>query len=198
MVHIGESAVPVEEIVDSMRPGDIVTHCFRGQEQGILDESGTLRPAVRRARERGVLFDLGHAGRAFAFDVARAALGQGLRPDTLSTDTHALRQGAFDPGFDLPMVLTKFLALGWSLSDVIAGCTVRPAQAIGWDDRIGRLAVGCEADITVFRLREEPIALQDCEGKTVQGDRLLEPVWTIRAGEPAAARGQRQPPAAAG
>src|SRR5262249_46540647 len=157
--------------------------------QAIVDEGGTLRPAVRRAHERGVLFDLGHAGGMFAFDVARAAMAQGLKPDALSTDAHIglFRPGAREPGFGLPRVLTKFLALGWRLREVVAACTVQPAQAIGWEDRIGRLAVGRDADVTVFRLREGTVSLQDCEYKTIPGDRTIEPVWTIRAGEPLAA-----------
>jgi dihydroorotase len=190
MVHVGGSAVPVEEIVDSLRPGDVVTHCFNGMEQAIVDEGGTLRPAVRRAHERGVLFDLGHAGRMLSFDVARAAMAQGLRPDTLSTDAHVLRPGAADPGFDLPTILTKFLALGWSLNEVVAACTVAPARAMAWDDRLGQLAVGREADVTVFRLRDGPVTLHDTHGQTLQGDRTIEPVWTIRAGQPRPARGQ--------
>jgi dihydroorotase len=196
MVHIGGSAVPVEEIVDSLRPGDVVTHCFNGLDEAIVDERGTLRPAVLRAHERGVLFDLGHAGGMFAFDVARAALAQGLRPDALSTDAHVglLRPGAREPGFGLPTVLTKFLALGWSLNEVVAACTIQPARAIGWDDRLGRLAVGREADVTVFRLRDGPVTLLDARNATVEGDRAVEPLWTIRAGEPLAARGQSGSP----
>jgi dihydroorotase len=185
------SPVPVEEIVDSLRPGDIVTHCFAGLEQSIVDESGKLRAAVRRAHERGVLFDLGHASNYMMdFDVARAAMAQGLKPDTLSTDSYVIRRpGVRDPGFDLPAVLTKFLALGWSLGEVIAACTVRPAKAIGWEDRIGRLGVGREADISVFTVRDGPVTLYDTEGKTIQGDRTLEPLWTIRSGQPYPAKG---------
>jgi dihydroorotase len=193
MVHVGGSLVPVEEIVDSLRPGDVVTHCFNGLEQAIVDERGTLRPAVLRAHERGVLFDLGHAGKMLSFAVARAAMAQGLRPDTLSTDAHVLRPGAVDPGFDLPTILTKFLALGWSLNEVVAACTVAPARAMAWQDRLGQLAVGREADVTVFRLRDGPVTLHDTHGQTLKGDRTVEPVWTIRAGNGWPARGHSGP-----
>jgi dihydroorotase len=189
---IDDNVVPVEEIVNALRPGDIVTHCFAALEQTIIDETGTLRSAVRRARDRGVLFDLGHASSYMMdFDVARAAMAQGLRPDTLSTDCYVIRRlGVRDPGFDLPTVLTKFLALGWTLTEVVAACTIRPARAIGWADRIGQLAVGREADITVFALREGPVTLYDTQGKSIQGERVVDPVWTIRSGHPARARGR--------
>ena len=192
MVHIGDTPMPVEEIADRLRPGDILTHCFTGLPQPIVDERGRVRPAVRRAYDRGVIFDVAHARRFMMdFRVARAALDQGLLPHTLSTDAFVTRKpGSFkDPGFDLPMVLTKFLALGWSLEQAVEACTANPARVLGWEDRIGRLAPGREADLTVFALREGPVTLWDTEGNTIPGERTVEPVWTIRAGEARAARG---------
>lgn len=192
MVHIGDTPMPVEEIADRLRPGDILTHCFTGLPQPIVDEKGRVRPAVRRAYERGVIFDVAHARRFMMdFRVARAAMEQGVLPHTLSTDAFVTRRpGSFrDPGFDLPMVLTKFLAMGWSLEQVVEACTVNPARVLGWSDRIGRLETGREADITVFELREGPVTLWDTEGNTIPGECTVEPVWTIRAGQARAARG---------
>ena len=134
MVHIGDTPMPVEEIADRLRPGDILTHCFTGLPQPIVDERGRVRPAVRRAYDRGVIFDVAHARRFMMdFRVARAALDQGLPPHTLSTDAFVTRRpGAVkDPGFDLPMVLTKFLALGWSLEQAVEACTASPARVLG-------------------------------------------------------------------
>lgn len=190
MVHIGDTLMPLEDIIDVLRPGDVVTHCFHGLREPIVDANGTIRPVVARARERGVRFDLGHASSfMMSFEVAKAALTQSFAPDTLSTDAFTIRRvGGRDPGFDLPSILTKFLALGMSLEEVIAACTIAPARAIGWDDRLGKLVVGCEADVTVFRVAEGSITSFDTEFRTVEGDRQVQPMWTIRAGRAAPAR----------
>jgi len=88
MVHIGDTQMSMEQIVDTLRPGDIVTHCFTPLKPSITDDGGRLRPAVRRAHERGVLFDVGHANRHLDFDIVRACIRDGLMPDTISTDLH--------------------------------------------------------------------------------------------------------------
>lgn len=190
MVHIGNTPLPLEDILAKLRPGDIVTHCLHGMNQGLLDEGGVLRAGVRRARELGVIFDLGHARGMLAFDVARNVLAQGFGPDTLSTDAYTVRQaGAPDPKLDLPSIMEKFLALGWSLEEVIESTTVRPARILGWQDRIGHLSVGRDADVTVFRVNSEPVAFTDTQGKTLKGAKQVQPIWTIRAGRAAPARG---------
>jgi dihydroorotase len=181
MVHIGNTAISMEEIADTLRPGDVITHCFTPLTPAIVDERGRLRPAVRAAHERGVIFDVGHANRHLTFDIVRACLADGLAPDVISTDLHAFS----DPGpvVDLPTTLTKFLALGMSLDQVVAAATIVPAHAIGWDDRLGRLDVGREADLAVLALVEAPVTLHDCVGGTLQADRHLAARHTIRGGQ---------------
>jgi dihydroorotase len=181
MVHIGYTGISIEEIADTLRPGDVITHCFTPLEPSIVDERGRVRPTVRAAKERGVIFDVGHAGRHFPFAIARACLEQGLAPDVISTDIH----GKMTPAarLDLPTALNKMLALGMSLEQVIAACTVHPARAIGWDDRIGQLAVGREADIAVLELVEAPLTLRDCVGAELEAERGLRVQHTIRQGQ---------------
>jgi dihydroorotase len=180
MVHIGDTAISLEEIVESLRPGDIVTHCYTPKRPSVIDEAGRLRPAVRRAKERGVLFDVGHAGGHFDFDLVRRAMGEGLLPDTISTDLH----GRLPPGHpvvDLPTTLSKFLALGMGFSEVVAACTSRAARAIGWQDRLGAVAVGREADLAVLEIVEGPAKLRDSLGNERVAERRIVPRWTIRA-----------------
>jgi len=180
MVHIGGTAISIEEIVETLRPGDVVTHCFTPLAPSIVDERGRLRPAVRAAHERGVVFDVGHANRHLTFDIVRACLAQGLAPDIISTDLHAF--SGRGPVVDLPTTLTKFLTLGMSLEQVIAACTIQPARAIGWDDRLGRLAEGLAADLAVLELVDAPLVLRDCRGQELRADRYLRAYRTIRAG----------------
>lgn len=181
MVHIGDTQMPIEDIVDMLRPGDVVTHCFTPLKPSITDDAGRPRPAVLRAHERGVLFDVGHANRHLDFDIARACLAAGLAPDTISTDLHG--RGGRDLIGDLPTTMTKFLALGMSLEQVVAACTVNPAKAIGWHDRLGRLEVGRKADVAVLRLEEDPVTLRDSVGAEIMAPERLTARWTVRNGQ---------------
>jgi dihydroorotase len=184
MVHVGDTAISIEEIVDALRAGDIVTHCYTPQQPSIVDKNGRLLDAVRKAQERGVIFDVGHAGGHFDFDLVRRAMGDGLLPDVISSDLHGrLKQPGFGVVGDLPTVMTKFLALGLSLERIIAACTVHPARAIGWQDRLGSLEVGREADIAVLEVVDGPVNLHDSVGGEMIARQRIAPRWTIRGGE---------------
>ena len=126
---------------------------------------GKLLPLVRKAKERGVIFDVGHAGGHFDFGLVERAMGEGIIPDIISSDLHGrLSQPGFGVVGDLPTTLTKFLPLGLSFEKIIANCTVDAARAVGWQDRIGSLEVGREADIAVLQIVNEPIKLRDSVG----------------------------------
>ncbi|MFI7547925.1 amidohydrolase family protein [Actinoplanes sp. NPDC049599] len=150
MVHIGTAPPALDEVLDLLRPGDIVTHCASGI-------AAPLGPAVHAARARGVLLDLGHGSGAFAFDVLERQLAAGLGPDTVSTDLHA--RSVHGPVFDLPTTMAKLLAVGVPLDGVIAAATVRPARALGLSG--GTLAVGAPADLAVFRVEEGAFPVVD-------------------------------------
>jgi dihydroorotase len=190
MVHVGDTAISMEEIAETLRPGDVMTHCYTPQKPSIVDDKGKLLTAVRKARERGVIFDVGHAGGHFDFDLARRAMGDGLVPDIISSDLHGrMKQPGFGVVGDLPTTLTKFLPLGMSLEQIVASCTVNAARAIGWQERIGSLEVGREADIAVLQMLDEPTPLRDSVGGELTHKQRIAVRWTIRAGEVFKGRG---------
>jgi len=184
MVHVGDTGISMEEIVDTLRAGDIVTHCYTPQKPSIVDASGHLLIAVRKAQERGVIFDVGHAGGHFDFNLVRRAMGDGLLPNVISSDLHGrLKQPGFGVVGNLPTVLTKFLALGLNLDQIIAMCTINPAVVIGWQDRLGSLEVGRDADIAVLQIVNEPTKLRDSVGGEMTTEQRIAVRWTIRRGE---------------
>jgi dihydroorotase len=190
MVHVGDTAIGLDEIADTLRPGDVITHCYTPQKPSIIDESGKLLPLVRKAKERGVIFDVGHAGGHFDFNLVERAMGEGIVPDVISSDLHGrLSQPGFGVVGDLPTVLTKFLPLGLSFEQIIANCTINAARVIGWHDRIGSLEVGREADIAVLQILDDPVTLRDSVGGEKLHKRRIAAKWTIRAAEVFTGRG---------
>ena len=184
MVHVGDTAISMEEIVDTLRAGDIVTHCYTPKNLPSWIRNARLLDSVRKAHERGVIFDVGHAGGHFDFDLVRRAMADGLLPDIISSDLHGrLKQPGFGVVGDLPTVMTKFLVLGLSLDQIIAACTSNPARAVGWQDRLGSLQVGREADIAVLQILDDPVMLRDSVGAEKLHRRRIAARWTVRAGE---------------
>jgi dihydroorotase len=181
MVHVIDIRPSLDWLLPYLRGGDVVTHCFHGNEGGILDTRGRVLPAAFRARDRGVLFDVGHGVGSFAYRVARAALAQGFPPDTISSDLHA--HNVDGPAFDQATTLSKLLHLGMPLADVIRATTAAPAGAVRREGRIGSLAAGRPADVSVFELRDGHWPLPDAAGATEVVERLLIPRMVVRAGE---------------
>jgi dihydroorotase len=182
MVHIGDTERPVGEILDRLRPGDILTHCYTGWKPGILDEEGLVIPEARDARRRGVIFDVGHGQGSFTFAVAERALEQGFPPDTVSSDLH--RFNVDGPVFDLVTTLSKFVYLGLPFDDVIAMATARPSAIVGRGRDFGSLQPGMPADVTLVRLDDGPTTLIDAAGETRVARQRLTPMLTMRAGKP--------------
>ncbi len=180
MVHVGDTPIPLAEILSELRPGDVVTHCYHGREEGILDARGVVTQAARRAAARGVRFDVGHGKGSFSFQVARQALAQGFRPGTISSDLHVYNLDG--PVFDLATTMSKFLHLGLSLDEVVSMTTTAPAQVIGHDGALGTLRPGAAGDVTLLEIREGPVTFEDTVGERVNGNRRLVPSGAVRAG----------------
>ncbi|MDQ0471920.1 amidohydrolase/deacetylase family metallohydrolase [Labrys wisconsinensis] len=171
MVHIDEPPPSYEAVVERLRPGDVLTHCFRPFPNAPVAGNGSIKPEVLAARERGVLFDIGHGMGSFGWKTARAMLDHGFLPDTISSDVHALCING--PAYDQVTTLSKFLALGMPLDQVIAASTVNAARALGRPE-LGTLKPGSVGDASILSLREGAFPLEDVRGEVVTaGERLF-------------------------
>jgi len=180
MVHIGNAPPLVDEVLDLLETGDIVTHCWHGKYGGILGRDKKPLPAAKAAAERGVKFDLGHGSASFAFDTARHALDAGLPLHAISTDLH---RGCINgPVFDQGTTMAKCLHLGFTLPDVIRLSTSSPAALMGRSATLGSLEVGRAADLTLFRVVEGEFTFTDSERQAEQATRQLQVLYTVRAG----------------
>ena len=194
MVHVGDTPIPLDDILRELRPGDVLTHCFHGREEGVLDARGRVRAEAHRAVERGVNFDVGHGVGSFSFAVARAALAQDLKPGTISSDLHVYN--LHGPVFDLATTMSKFLALGLSLDEVVRMTTEAPARALGALGELGTLAPGAAADLTLLRLEEGTYEFADTCGEIMKAGARLVPVRVVKNGvsRPAGLQQPRTPP----
>ena len=170
MAHIDHPPPSYEEVVDMLRPGDVITHCFRPFPNAPCTGQGSVKPAVLNARKRGVLFDVGHGGGSFAFKTARAMLANGFEPDTISSDVHSLCIDG--PAFDQVTTMSKFLCMGMSLSDVIKASTLNAAVALQRME-YGSLKPGSLGDATVLSVREGRFDYVDVVGEHLIGDRRI-------------------------
>ncbi|MBM3516272.1 MAG: amidohydrolase family protein, partial [Alphaproteobacteria bacterium] len=179
MTHIDTPPPSRREVLDRLRPGDILTHCFRPFPNAPIDRRRALRTEVREARERGIIFDIGHGKGSFAFPVGRAMLEQGFLPDVISSDVHSL--SARGPAVDLAETMSKFTCLGMGLVEVIAAVTAGPARALRRPD-LGTLRVGAVGDATVFELREGRFTYVDAPGEHMVGTHRIAPRLMVVGG----------------
>jgi dihydroorotase len=190
MVHIGgvETRKLMSDILDLLRPGDVLTHAFSGApniagEFTNIVQDGKLLPAALEAKKRGVIFDVGHGGGSYDFTVCEAAMQQGAGPDTISSDIHVFSGNT--PGMPyLTWVMSKFLALGFSLEQVVAMATVAPAKVINRMPKLGTLQVGAPGDVAIMELVEGPVSFVDTRNNRREGKAYLKPVQTVTGGVP--------------
>ncbi|SDI29818.1 amidohydrolase/deacetylase family metallohydrolase [Alloyangia pacifica] len=167
MCHIDEPPPSYEAVVDMLRPGDVLTHCFRPFPNSPLTGDGQVKPAVLAARERGVYFDIGHGMGSFSWKTARGMMANGFPPDVISSDVHALCIDG--PAYDQVTTLSKFLPLDMPLTEIIRASTETPARAIRRPS-LGSLAIGTEGDASVLSLRRGSYPLEDVMGEVVTHD----------------------------
>ena len=179
MIHIGNSNTPLPQLMDMLRPGDVVTHSFHGFGDGILDPTGYVLASMKEAQSRGIVIDVGHGSGGFSFAAAERALSEGLLPTTISSDLHI--KNVTGPVFDLVTTMSKFIHLGMSVNEVIARCTQFSAQTMGLSN-IGNLRVGSNGDLTVLRLEDGQFTLRDrLSTATSIGPNTWEPGMTVTA-----------------
>jgi dihydroorotase len=180
MVHVAFGPPGIEEILDLMRPGDILTHCFTGLTMKIVDDRGRLHEFAERAWDSGVVMDIGHGTGSFAYATAEPLMAAGRRPDVISTDLHQLSING--PAYDMPTTLSKFLHLGMSLTDVIRAATIAPAEVIGMQEEVGSLRPGARGDVALFRLLDGAFPLYDIWGEVREARQLLVNTLTVVGG----------------
>jgi dihydroorotase len=170
---------PLADLVTKkLRPGDIYTHCYSGLRHE-LTEDGKVNPGMIEGRKRGVIFDVGHGGGSFAWRIAVPAMKQGFIPDSISTDLHI---GSMNAGMkDMLNVMSKFLAMGMSVDEVIRRSTWNPAREIHHEE-LGNLSVGSPADVTVLRLEKGKFGFTDMYGARLDGTQKLIAEITLRDG----------------
>ena len=166
MAHIDFPPPGISELVGMLRPGDILTHCFRPFPNAPLDPSGGVRRAVLDARQRGVFFDIGHGSGSFSFETARGMLGADFLPDVISTDIHILSING--PAHDMLDVMSKFYCLGMDLAEIITAATTNPGRALRRND-LGTLTVGGIGDAAILDLSEGDFTYVDVLGQTLRG-----------------------------
>ena len=182
MCHIGAAPGSLSDLLDLLRPGDILTHAYSGAGNNIV-QNGQLLPAAKAAKARGVLFDVGHGGGSFDYTVCEPAMQQGAPPDTISSDIHAVSINT--PGYPtLPNVMSKFLGLGLPLEDVVARATWEPAKIIGRVPGLGTLMIGAPADVSIFDLVDGPTEFVDTRNNKRSGTKKLVPWLTVKGGRP--------------
>lgn len=163
-----------------LRPGDILTYCFNGRPENLL-EDGAVKAGVLAASDRGIRFDVGHGMASFSYSVAEPCVEQGFWPDTISSDQYRKHTGSV-PQHDLPRTLSKLIAAGMPEEDAFARVTSRPAGLLGLSEEIGTLMPGSCADLAVLQYNERARPLEDVDGVSRPGG-CWEPVATVRAGE---------------
>src|SRR6266436_3671525 len=185
MVHIGDTTKRydpnvIRELLPLLEPGDIVTHLFTANPGGVLDANGKLVPEAKELAGRGVWLDTAHGRMNFGFNVGRRVLDQGLIPHCISTDLTV--PGRLNTVHSMVEIMTRFLGLGFTLPQVVTMSTANPAKAVGVSDRLGTLAVGRQADISVLEIREGQWVVHDVLGAGLPVTKAVVPFLTVKRG----------------
>lgn len=179
MIHIGNNPPELDEIADLLTKGDIITHCFNGKPNKIFDKQNNLRDSIKRAIERGVILDIGHGGESFSFAVAERAKCLDVYPNTISSDIYS-KNRLQGPVFSLANVMNKFISLGYSKTRIIDSVTKNAAQILHLNNK-GEIAIGYDADLTIFDIKQQTVSLTDSEGEIQECHEQFVPLASIVA-----------------
>lgn len=180
MCHIG-AGVPLPDVLKLMRPGDVITHCFQGNGDNIVDEKGRVIPEAWQAQQDGVIFDVGHGAGSFHYEIAQRAMEQGFISDVISTDLHTGNING--PVYDLPTTLSKLMHLGLSFEEVIEKATFNAAKTIKRETQLGHLKIGTTADIAVLDVIDGEFEFYDAHRTKFIGTQKINAALTIRKGK---------------
>lgn len=180
MVHVGSAPPKLEDVLELLDKGDVVTHCYNGKDNGILDHDGSIKPFCWDAYRKGIYFDVGHGTDSFNRDVAKHAFDEGFICKTVSTDIYH-RNRISGPVYNMATTLSKMLSLGFTLSDLIDKVTVNPAKIFKLKHK-GSLSVGYDADITVFKTMDESQDVVDSNNKHFTINQIIKPRYAIVKG----------------
>ena len=186
MVHIGDTEKRydpnvIRQLLPIMEEGDIVTHLFTANPGGLLDADGKLVPEAKEAEDRGVWLDTAHGRMNFSFDIGERILDQGMTPHCISTDLTL--PGRLRTVHSMTEMMSRFLAMGFTMDQVVTMSTLNPAKAIGVDDRLGTLGIGKQADISVLEVVDGDWLLHDVVGNSRKIDKAVVPVLTVKRGQ---------------
>lgn len=177
MIHVGNNPPELDEIADLLTKGDIITHCFNGKPNQIFDKQNNLRDSIKRAIERGVILDIGHGGESFSFAVAERAKCLDVYPNTISSDIYS-KNRLQGPVFSLANVMSKFICLGYSKTRIIDSVTKNAAQILHLKNK-GEIAIGYDADLTIFDIRKQTVLFTDSEGDVRECHEQFVPLASI-------------------
>jgi len=166
MCHLDWPPPSPKEVISRLRQGDVLTHCFRPFPAAPARSDGRIRDEILEARERGIIFDIGHGVGSFGFETAETMLDAGFLPDAISSDVHSL--SIKGPAYDQLVTLSKFLHLGMSISDIVAASTTGPARAIRRPE-LGTLSPGSIGDATILNIEDGEFIFTDSLGHTRTG-----------------------------
>lgn len=181
MVHVGANPPELSDVLKLMTRDDILTHAYNGKPNGMLDQHDNIKPFVKAAYQRGVIFDVGHGTDSFNFHTAEIAKAAGLHPKSLSTDIyHRNRENG--PVYDMATTMEKMLALGYSLPQIITMVTTGPAANFNLSTK-GRLEIGADGDLTIYEVNSGKKTLTDSNGNQRTAKTLIKPQYTVIAGK---------------
>ncbi|SEA91929.1 Predicted amidohydrolase [Oribacterium sp. KHPX15] len=182
-VHTTNAPVPADELAKCLRPGDIFCHCYQGAGNTIVDSNGKVLEGILKARNRGVIFDAANGQGNFGLKVAKQAIADGFLADIISSDLTVDKFNMPPYAKNLPLIISKYLAMGVDLYEIIKRVTEIPAKLMGMDNKIGTLREGAYADIAVFKLKDHHYIQKDFCDDEIICEKILIPLMTMLSGE---------------
>lgn len=177
-IHVTNPACNMNIIANKLRAGDIMCHVYHGTGDTILDQDRNIKSDILKARERGVFFDSADARTNHSYTVMKRAVECNFKPDIISTDL--TNESVFgNMCWGLPIILSKWLNLGLSLSEVIKACTYTPAKVYKLNNEVGTLNNGAKANITIFKVINKNFKMANRLGESFEGEKMIVPYVTI-------------------